>query len=82
MRLLRKVRQDAGLRQEEVAARLGKSQSFVGKCERGERRLDVIELQAFCAALNITLTEFIRQLETAQKLSSEELHQFLGEEWP
>lgn len=35
----------AGITQAELAARLGKPQSFVSKEERGERRIDVIE---FC----------------------------------
>ena len=44
---LRQARRDAGLTQEEVARRLGKPQSFVSKCESGERRVDVIELSKF-----------------------------------
>lgn len=40
-------RKDAGLTQVEVARRLGRTQSFVTKAERGERRLDVVELRAF-----------------------------------
>ena len=82
MRLLRKLRNEAQLSQEEVARRLGKTQSFIGKCERGERRLDVIELQAFCHALGVPLAEFVRQLEEAQHLSNEQLREYLGEEWP
>lgn len=39
------ARKAAGVTQVELAARLGKSQSFVSKVERGERRIDVIE---FC----------------------------------
>lgn len=37
------ARHDAGLRQEDLADRLGKPQSFVSKVERGERRLDLVE---------------------------------------
>jgi transcriptional regulator with XRE-family HTH domain len=44
---LRLARQEAGLTQYEVADRLGKPQSFVSKCETGERRVDFIELLAF-----------------------------------
>ncbi len=47
LRRLRQARRDAGLTQEEVARRLGRSQSFVTKAETGERRLDVVELRAF-----------------------------------
>jgi transcriptional regulator with XRE-family HTH domain len=44
---LRLARQEAGLTQYEVADRLGKPQSFVSKCETGERRVDFVELLAF-----------------------------------
>ena len=44
---LQKARLDAGLTQVEVARRLRRPQSFVSKCESGERRVDVVELAAF-----------------------------------
>jgi transcriptional regulator with XRE-family HTH domain len=44
---LREARKLAGLTQEEAARRLGKPQSFVSKCESGERRVDFVELLAF-----------------------------------
>ena len=44
---LRAARKGAGLTQVEVARRLRKSQAFVSKSESGDRRVDVIELQAF-----------------------------------
>ena len=43
---LREARQRAELTQVEAARRLGKPQSFVSKCESGERRVDFIELLA------------------------------------
>ena len=58
-RLLREVRQEAGLTQAEVAARLGRPQSFVSKYESGERRLDLIELQTVCKALDTDLVAFV-----------------------
>jgi transcriptional regulator with XRE-family HTH domain len=39
------ARHDAGLTQVEVAKRLGKANSFMSKCELGERRVDFVELQ-------------------------------------
>ena len=47
IRRLREARLNAGLKQNEVAKRLGKPQSYVSKIERGERRLDVVELNSF-----------------------------------
>ena len=62
-RLLRRLRQDRSLRQEDVAERLGKPQSFVSKYEAGERRLDVIDTREICRALNMSLVDFARMLE-------------------
>ena len=39
------ARKEAGLTQREVCTRMGKSSSFVSKCELGERRVDHVELQ-------------------------------------
>ncbi len=62
-RILRKVREDAGLTQSEVASRLGVQQSFVSKYESGERRLDLLELRQVCRALNSSLATFVNQVE-------------------
>lgn len=63
--LLQETRKSAGLTQKQVAERLGQTQSYVSKCERGERRIDVVELRGFCQAIGISLTDFILQLETS-----------------
>jgi transcriptional regulator with XRE-family HTH domain len=42
---LREARRAAGLTQQQVAKRLKKPQSYVSKCELGERRLDPMELK-------------------------------------
>lgn len=61
--LLRQVRLEAGLRQVDLAERLGQPQSFVSKSESGERRVDLLELQQICRAVGITLVEFARRFE-------------------
>lgn len=43
---LREAREAAGLTQTEAAEKLGKPQSYISKIERGERRIDVVELSA------------------------------------
>ena len=62
-RLLRQIRLDAGLRQVDLANRLGRPQSFVSKYESGEKRLDILELRQICEAVGISLVEFVRRLE-------------------
>jgi len=61
--LLRDVRREAGLRQVDVARRLGLPQSFVSKYESGERRLDILEMRDVCEALGISLPTFARRLD-------------------
>ncbi|WP_339687962.1 helix-turn-helix transcriptional regulator [Gimesia maris] len=62
--LLRKTRKGAGLRQDDVAERLGRPQSFVSKYESGERRLDILELYDVCEALGLVLSDFVEKLQT------------------
>src|SRR6185369_6618249 len=57
---LRQARRDAGLTQTDVARRFGAHASFVSKIESGERRLDVVELAAFCRVYRIKLADFVR----------------------
>lgn len=49
--LLVAVRKAANIRQQALAKKLGKPQSFVAKYENGERRLDLIEFVAIARAL-------------------------------
>ena len=61
--LLRELRVNSGLRQVDLADRLGSHQSFVSKYEAGERRLDILELRTVCRVLGIELNEFVIRLE-------------------
>ena len=65
LRVLRKSRQEAKLTQVDLAERLNQTQSFISKCERGERRLDVVELRAFCKAMGVDMADFIQCFERA-----------------
>lgn len=62
-KLLRAMRQEAGLRQVDLAEQLGEPQSFVSKYESGERRLDLVEVSEVCKALGTTLSELARRFE-------------------
>jgi transcriptional regulator with XRE-family HTH domain len=66
-KLLRDVRLEAGLKQEEVAERIGSDQSFVSRYERGERRLDLVELEAICTACKMKLEEFARRYSASRR---------------
>jgi transcriptional regulator with XRE-family HTH domain len=52
--------------QRELAERLNKPPSYVGKIEKSERRVDLIEFLAICAAMNVQPAEFLLSLQ--QKL--------------
>lgn len=65
--MLRHKRLAAGLTQDELARKAGVSRLVIGKNERGERRIDVIELQALCRALGISTAAFMSELEERQK---------------
>ena len=64
---LRAARLEAGFTQDQVAEQLGRPQSFVSKCESGERRVDVIELETFAEMYARPLTYFLppRQADSA-----------------
>jgi ribosome-binding protein aMBF1 (putative translation factor) len=47
------ARRRLGVTQDELAARLGKPQSFVSEYERGQRRVDVVELLVISRALGV-----------------------------
>lgn len=66
--LLIEARKAHGLSQASVAAALGKPQSFVAKYETGERRIDVIEFVDIAAALGISTTEILSEIELAGDL--------------
>jgi len=62
--LLIEARKKLGLRQQDLASRLGKPQSFVSKYELGERRLDVVEFLEIAKAMDIDPVKIIRKLES------------------
>ncbi|MDH0423580.1 helix-turn-helix domain-containing protein [Delftia tsuruhatensis] len=63
--LLRGAREEAGVSQTKLAEALGVTQTFISKCERGERRLDVVELHKWCKGLGLELDEFAAELAVA-----------------
>jgi len=55
---LREAREAAGLTQVQVAKKLGRPQTWVSKCEQGERRVDFVELEDWALACAKTLDWF------------------------
>ena len=52
-----------GMRQADLAEKIGQTQAMVSRVERGERRLDVIELRVWINALDLKLVTFMRRLD-------------------
>lgn len=61
--LLVEARKAAKLTQADLANRLGRPQSFVSKYERGERRLDVVELLEVTDAIGVKTAKLIERIE-------------------
>ena len=68
--VFRDARKRAGLTQVQLAKKVGETQSFISKCERGERRIDLVELRAFCRAFGITLVQFTRTFDRVMRRRS------------
>lgn len=62
--LLKRLRNEAGLTQTDLAQKLQKPQSFISKYENGEKTLDFVEIFDICKALGISLSSFSNQFES------------------
>lgn len=63
LKALVSARKACGLTQTELAEQLRKPQSFVSKYERGERRLDVVELIEIARTLEIDPHSIVDEIE-------------------
>jgi transcriptional regulator with XRE-family HTH domain len=52
----------AGLRQQDLAERLGKPQSFISRIEGGQRRIDVLEFYAIARAMKADPTDLFSSI--------------------
>jgi transcriptional regulator with XRE-family HTH domain len=59
---LRRERIAAGLKQTDIAKRLGEHQSWVARLESGQRRLDVVEFLAVAKVIGFNPSTMIRKL--------------------
>lgn len=60
LKLLKDARLNKGLTQEELSALLGQHRIYITKVEKGQRRLDVLELFDICKALDLSIYDVIR----------------------
>ncbi len=65
LELLVRARKRSGVTQTALAEALETTQSIVSKMERGERRLDVIEVWTICEAIAVSFSGLMRQFEQA-----------------
>ena len=66
-RVLTLIRERAGLKQSDVAAKLGLPASYLSKIENGTRRLDVIELLQIAGAMDVDPAAIVEELRAALK---------------
>ncbi len=50
---LREMREEAGLTQRQLAAKIKQTQWWVARCESGSRRIDVAEFIEFCRGCGV-----------------------------
>jgi transcriptional regulator with XRE-family HTH domain len=60
---LKKKRKDAGLTQVQVAERLDRYQSFVTDYERGQKRIDAVELVQIAEAIGFDPIEAVKLIK-------------------
>jgi transcriptional regulator with XRE-family HTH domain len=65
--LLRELRKQKGLTQDQMARAMGAKQAFVSKYETGERRLDFLDLVAICEVLDMSVVKFSERFDSARK---------------
>lgn len=76
---LRAARREAGLTQEAVAELLDTTQAFISKVERGERRIDPVELAEFAAIYEKDVDHFLLRPALTRPKSVERTVQLSGE---
>lgn len=59
---LRELREEAGLTQRDLGARLKKAQSWIYNCETGNRRVDIAEFIDWCEACGVRPATALKRL--------------------
>jgi transcriptional regulator with XRE-family HTH domain len=64
-RVLRRRRTEAGLSQEELAHRAGKSIRYISLLESRKHQPSLATLRRICAGLGVSMSDFVAELEDA-----------------
>ena len=64
-------RKQADLSQRKLAENIGVVHSLVGKVEKGERRLDPVELVLYCNGMNVDPCNVIKLIQRQLNLNAE-----------
>jgi transcriptional regulator with XRE-family HTH domain len=67
LEVLRELRKQRNLTQDQIARSMGVKQAFVSKYETGERRLDFLDLVAICDVLGISIVKFAEKFQASVK---------------
>ena len=67
LEVLRELRKQRSLTQDQLAKSMGVRQAFVSKYETGERRLDFLDLVGICDVLGISIIRFAERFEALRK---------------
>jgi transcriptional regulator with XRE-family HTH domain len=67
---IRQARENLGLTQEQLSARIDKSQDAISSYEKGTRGIQIAELPRLAQALDVTVTYFFGDLEPDQEAQS------------
>jgi ribosome-binding protein aMBF1 (putative translation factor) len=64
------MREEAGLKQADLAERLQRPQAFVSRYEVGEKMLDLPELRQICQVLGTDLVTFVMRYQSLLDVES------------
>ena len=67
LEVLRELRKQENLTQDQMAKAMGVKQAFVSKYETGERRLDFLDLVLICDVLGISIVKFAERFEAVRR---------------
>jgi len=67
LEVLRELRKQRSLTQDQLARSMGVRQAFVSKYETGERRLDFLDLVGICDVLGMSIVKFAERFEALRK---------------